>query len=568
MSLSQSFLDELRSRVTLSTLVGRSIKITKAGREFKGCCPFHNEKTPSFYVNDDKGFAHCFGCSWHGDVIKWLVDHDGLEFLEAVRLLADSAGMQMPDRSPEAAAHAARVDGLRPSLDAAQAFYAQQLVQAGAVREYLAARGVDDEMVALFGLGYAPRTKFTLRAAINGDVRSMLDAGLLVAVDDRAPVERFRDRLTIPVHDARGRVIGFGARVLGPFEPKYLNSPDSEIFDKGRVLFNLHRAAPLARSSAGGGHKRLVVVEGYLDVIALTQIGIGETVAPMGTALTDAQLALLWRVNPCPILLLDGDAAGQKAALRACGRALPHLAPYRSLSIAVLPSGVDPDDLARSGGRDGVEDVLAGAVGLADFVFNQLSVVSGDSPEEIAGVWQRLEDAARTIQDDETRAQYLGRWRARYDREISTVPVVGADLAVTSGTRSDDGDYLWPDAENESEARLISIVRRLLKLRDDRAAINDDIKDVLTMAKIAGFEPKVINAAVRMIEQDPSSREDFEAQLVVYRRALGIKGPMTEAMLPPPLDVRRAAQIGTGATKVNHALALIDGRKHGGKGAV
>lgn len=382
MSLSTQFLDEIRARTTLSALIGRSIKIEKAGREFKACCPFHVEKTPSFTISDDKQFFHCHGCHAHGDAIGWLTRHQGLDFIEAVRTLAEEAGLAMPERSPEAAKRAEWINGLRPVLDAAQALYASNLSAHPDVLNYLAGRGVTAELVAAFGLGFAPQAG-CLKGQ-NFGIKAALAAGLIGQSEPKegqqygATYERFRNRIMVPIHDARARMIGFGGRIFGPAQPnvgKYVNSPGSDIFDKGRTLFNLHRARPAAAAA-----KRALVVEGYMDVIALASVGIGEAVAPMGTALTPAQLELLWRMHHRPVLLFDGDAAGQNAAFRACETALPFVGPGKELAVAVLPAGddgklLDPDDLVQREGRDAVEAVIASAKGCHEFVADV--VISG-----------------------------------------------------------------------------------------------------------------------------------------------------------------------------------------------
>ncbi|MGI9360946.1 MAG: DNA primase [Parasphingorhabdus sp.] len=546
MSLSTAFLDELRTRNPLSGLVGQSVKLTKAGREHKGCCPFHSEKTASFTVNDDKQFYHCFGCGAHGDAFRWLTDHDGMAFMDAVRQLADAAGMQVPARSPEAAAAAARIDGLRPALEAAQGLYQSSLKEYEnvAALSYLTRRGVGLDMIEQFGIGYAPEARDHLKE-LGLSLRAALDSGLAWRNEDspngnRAHGERFRGRIMIPVHNARGQLIGFGGRKFadhasGP--AKYINSPDSEIFDKGRTLYNLHRAAPLARAKAGNTG-RLIVVEGYMDVIAMAAAGIGETVAPMGTALTREQIKLLWRVHVSPILLLDGDSAGQRAAIRACETALAMAGPTGTLRVAMLPDGCDPDDLLQEKGRDAVEAVLEMARPLSDFLFDavldeiQAQVGSPLPPEAVAAIWNRLEGLTESIEDDETRAQYQAVWLARFNREVSAVHSVVKDRALDVYTKAEDGDYVWPETEDESERKLIMIVARMLELREQRRELSQTIADVRSMAKAIGFDGKTLTACCVAIEMDPSSREDSEMLLALYRKVLGIKGPMDEALLP------------------------------------
>ena len=365
MPLSSQFLEELRDRTSLSGLIGASVVLKKHGNEHRACCPFHNEKTPSFYVNDDKGFYHCFGCGAHGDAIRWMTDRKGLGFIDAVKALAASAGLVVPAPSPDAARRETVVTDAAGVLDRAAGWYATRLRAEPRAYAQLEVRGVTEASIDRFGLGFAPGTPSVAMCGV--PPASLAAAGLMLAERDGFR-DRFARRIMIPIHDQRGRTIGFGGRAVSDRQDaKYINSAEGEHFDKGRTLYNLHRAAPAAREA-----RRLIVVEGYLDVIALDQVGIGEVVAPMGTAITEAQLVRAWRVHHCPTLLLDGDSAGVKAALRACERAMPAIGPGASLSIARLPAGVDPDDLARNGGRDAIEAVLADAMPLADFVFEQM----------------------------------------------------------------------------------------------------------------------------------------------------------------------------------------------------
>ncbi|ASY44997.1 DNA primase [Sphingobium xenophagum] len=411
MSLSTAFLDEIRARTSLSALIGKAVKLEHKGKEHKGCCPFHSEKTPSFTVNDDKEFYHCFGCGAHGDAISWLTIHEGMDFMDAVKQLAQAAGLDMPAQSLEQAARARRAAHVSDVLGEAADYFARSLEPAGAIMEALAARGVDDAAIARFGIGYAPARGSI--AAIGFAVDQLIAAGLIVEGDDGRR-DQFRNRIMVPIHDGRGRPIGFGGRAIGENLPKYLNSAQSDHFDKGRVLFNLHRAAPASRAA-----KRLILVEGYFDVIALDQAGISEAVAPMGTAITPEQLERAWRVHHCPVLLLDGDAAGRKAAERACVRALPLIGPGRSLKIAMLPEGSDPDDLVRACGRDAIDDLVEAALSLSSYIWSGV-LAAGDraTPEGRAAIWAELAGLAATVPHEETRAQYLAYWRRLFDEEF------------------------------------------------------------------------------------------------------------------------------------------------------
>ncbi|MBB3910445.1 DNA primase [Sphingomonas desiccabilis] len=418
MSLSPQFLDELRARTVLSALIGKSVKLQRAGREWRACCPFHNEKTPSFYVNDDKGFYHCFGCSAHGDAIRWMTDQQGLPFIDAVKELAQAAGLEVPAQDRRSAERAERAKGLHDAMEEASRWFTEQLhgLAGAEARAALERRGISAGTARSFGLGYSPDSRGKLKEALASFGDPMLvEAGLLIQVEDKAPYDRFRGRLMIPIRDARGRVIAFGGRVIGDGEPKYLNSPETPLFDKGRTLFNLDRAQAAARKAG-----RVIAVEGYMDVIALAQAGFGEAVAPLGTAMTEAQLERLWRMSDVPILCFDGDAAGQKAAIRAAHRALPLLGPGRSLSFVTLPQGQDPDDLVRSKGPGAFETLLREPEPLVERLWKQeLAAEPLTTPENRAGLKRRLGELARTIGDPMVRDEYLSEFRNRCDEAFA-----------------------------------------------------------------------------------------------------------------------------------------------------
>ncbi|URD61304.1 DNA primase [Sphingomonas sp. KRR8] len=416
MTLSPAFLDELRARTLLSAIIASQVKLTRAGREYKGCCPFHDEKTPSFYVNDEKAFYHCFGCGAHGDAIRFLTEQRGLPFMDAVKELADKVGMQVPAPDPRAQEKASRAATLHDVMAAAQLWFAEQLQkdEAGEARAYVKKRGFSSLTVQRFGIGFAPDGRTRLKAALKEQGEDKLvDCGLLIRPEkpNKEAYDRFRGRLMIPIRDARGRVIGFGGRIIGTGEPKYLNSPETVLFDKGRTLYNIDRASPASRQA-----NRIIVVEGYMDVIALDQAGIAESVAPNGTALTEAQLAILWRLDPAPILCFDGDAAGQMAAIRAALRALPHLAPERTLRFVALPAGQDPDDLIKAGGRAAIDAVLAEPEPLVDRLWrHEFDATPLSTPEERAGLKQRLLAHATAIGDRSLSQLYREEWLGRFD---------------------------------------------------------------------------------------------------------------------------------------------------------
>ena len=426
MTIPAAFLDELRARVGLAAVVGRRVKLTRSGREMKGCCPFHNEKSPSFFVNEDKGFYHCFGCGVHGDVIRFVVEQEGLSFRDAVASLALEAGLEMPVESAASREREVAQAGLHDVTAAAAAWFTEQLAGEGgrAARDYLVQRGIAPATAAAFGLGFAPDTRSRLRIALTSlGTPLLVETGLLIAPEDGGePYDRFRGRLMFPIRDPRGRVIGFGGRILGDGQPKYLNSPDTPLFDKGRTLYNLDRAGPVARKSA-----RLLVVEGYMDVIGLAQAGIADAVAPLGTALTEMQLQLLWRVVPEPILCFDGDAAGQRAGLRAALRALPLLEPGRSLRFATLPPGKDPDDLVREGGAGAIEALCSAAEPLVERLWrSETEGVDVATPERRAALLVALEAHAAAIAHPELKRLYRTELRDRFFDHYARKPRVAS----------------------------------------------------------------------------------------------------------------------------------------------
>ena len=413
MTLTPAWLDELRARTTLSAVISPSVKLIRAGREWKACCPFHNEKTPSFTVNDDKGFYHCFGCGAHGDAIRFLTDNRGMPFMDAVKELAAKAGLDVPAPDPKARERAERTATLTDVMADVAKWYAEQLqgIAGTDAREYLKRRGIDAATVQRFAIGLAPDNRSALKRGLErlGEDK-LVETGMLIQPEEGETYDRFRGRLMIPIRDARGRVIAFGGRILGDGEPKYLNSPDTPLFDKGRTLYNIDRASPASRAA-----KRLIVVEGYMDVIALDRAGISEVVAPNGTALTEAQLERMWRLDPSPILCFDGDTAGRKAAIRAALRALPHITPERTLRFVELPAGQDPDDVIRTGGKDAMESLLATPEPLdARLWRHELEAEPLITPEAWAALKQRLIAHASSIGHADLCRIYREDWLSRF----------------------------------------------------------------------------------------------------------------------------------------------------------
>jgi DNA primase len=412
MAFSPGFLDELRNRISLSGLIGRKVKLVRRGREFAGLCPFHHEKTPSFYVVEDKSFFHCFGCGAHGDVVGFVMRADNLDFVEAVEKLAGEAGLAVPQATPQERERAQRQKTLLEATEAAAAFYEARLwaPAGGRAREYLQARGLDPETIRRFRLGWAPDDRHALRRGLSADFPDalLIEAGLLrrEAVDGEA-FDYFRNRVMFPIGDRAGRVIAFGGRMLGDGQPKYLNSPDTPLFEKGRVLYGWSAARAGAGRDAEGGGPGAIVAEGYMDVIALHRAGFATAVAPLGTALTEFQLNELWRLAPEPILCFDGDTAGQRAAARALRRALPLLRPGQSLRFARLPSGEDPDSIIRTKGHADFDQILAAARPLSAMLWeNELAAKPLDTPERRADLERRLSEHIGEIADRTVQSEY------------------------------------------------------------------------------------------------------------------------------------------------------------------
>lgn len=408
MAFPPQFLDEIRNRVSLAELIGRRTKLVKKGREFSGLCPFHSEKSPSFTVNEEKGFYHCFGCGVHGDQIEFVMQTEGVAFPEAIERLADLAGLQMPIQHPEERQRQQKAATLHDVMELATEWFCAQLSgQIGAsARAYLERRQLPSRAVQEFRLGFAPNSRTALKEALLAREISedlMLEVGLIIKPDDGRPsYDRFRDRLMFPIGDRQGRVIAFGGRALGDAPAKYLNSPDTPLFHKGTVLYNVAKAR---RKAFDAGN--VVVAEGYMDVIALSTAGIEQAVAPLGTAITEDQLQILWKMAPEPIMCLDGDTAGWRAALRAAERALPLLKPGLSLRFALLPDGVDPDDLIRDQGVEAMRAVLQKALPLSELLWRkEFEERSVDTPEQKAAFETALYSLCEQVTDPVVRGYY------------------------------------------------------------------------------------------------------------------------------------------------------------------
>ena len=402
------FLDELRSKVSIVDVVGAKVKLVRKNREYTGLCPFHNEKTPSFTVNEAKGFYHCFGCGAHGDIIKFEMEANGPPFMDAVTKLANKAGLKVPKFNKENEEEAKHRSSWFEIMELAVGYFEKNLFlpDGAEALNYLTARGFDEDIIKKFRLGYAPDNN-GLRAYLsskNVSESDMIELGLAVLSEKNSKVyDFFRNRVMIPIIDKRNRTIGFGGRVMGKEEPKYLNSPETPIFNKRKILYNLNYARDKAYE-----HKRIIVCEGYMDVIAQSKYGFDYAVAPLGTALTEDQIQEAWKICPEPTLCFDGDSAGIRAAVRSVDRVLPILKPGYSLKYVFLPDKMDPDEFLKSKGAEEYEKAITSTMPLADLLWKKnLQSQPIDTPEQKAKFENNIYEEISKITDEKVRGYYL-----------------------------------------------------------------------------------------------------------------------------------------------------------------
>ncbi len=498
MRFDERFLDEIKSRLRLSDVIGKTVKLRRQGREFVGLSPFTKERSPSFFVNDDKGFFHDFSSGKHGDLISFLQETERLTFMEAVERLAGEAGVPLPAPDPQAAAEDKARAGLGEWLQLAAAWFEAELRRpvGRAAREYLTARGLPESEWTRFRIGFSPPARTALKdylIAKGARPMELAEAGLVITPEDgSASYDRFRDRILFPITDGRGRVISFGGRAMDPqARAKYLNGPDSPLFDKGRILFGLPEARRLLQ--AGGADAALVVVEGYMDVIACQRAGVAA-VAAMGTSLTETQMELLWRLHSEPTLCFDGDRAGMQAASRAIDRALPLLRAGRSFRFAIVTGGKDPDDVLREQGPAALRAQLGETTPFVDALFaRERDATTLDTPERRAGLKQRLRERARSIADADLAGAYQGALQQRFDQLFAPArPAAG--LGFQTPFRRQNGRWrensppapTFPTPEGRAAARRLAgqisplaaaLARRVLA---DPGVIDDYLEAVQT----------------------------------------------------------------------------------------
>lgn len=412
----QKFLDELRSRVSIAEVIGEKVKLQKRGREYTGLCPFHQEKTPSFTINESKGFYHCFGCGAHGDAIKFLMDKDGLPYIEAVKKLAARVGLTLPAFSKESQEAAQKRKSLYEIMELAAAFFEKNLympIGAQGLAYLRNKRGFTDENIKRFRLGYAPNNKGlkAFLASKNVSEQDMADLGLITIPEDttRTPNDFFRDRVMIPIMDKQNNIVAFGGRILDDGQPKYLNSPETPIFNKRRILYNMNNAREPAYNQ-----KRLIICEGYMDVMALDCFGFGYAVAPLGTALTEEQIMEAWKVCNTPTLCFDGDSAGIRAAIRSVDRVLPNLRAGYSVNYIFLKKAKDPDELLHKFGAEAFEHYLSRAKPLVDILWHKCKMnKEAQTPEQKALIEKEVFDEVAKIKDNQIRNYYMQEMKKR-----------------------------------------------------------------------------------------------------------------------------------------------------------
>ena len=532
MAFPPGFLDEIRDRVSIASVIGRKLswdqrKSNPAKGDYWACCPFHQEKTSSFHVEDRKGFYYCFGCQAKGDAITFMKEAENLSFLEAVEALAGEAGLTMPDRDPRADAREARRKSLVDVMEQAAQFFRLQLraAKGAEARGYLDKRGLKAETIERFEIGYAPDTRSALREHLTGkgvEIKQLDEAGLVIVPDDGGqPFDRFRGRIMFPIRDARGRCIAFGGRAMNPdARAKYLNSPETALFDKGRSLYN-HGPAREAAGKTGA----LIVAEGYMDVIALAQAGFNHAVAPLGTAVTEDQLSLLWRIADEPVIALDGDKAGVRAAMKVMDLALPRLTPGQSLRFAIMPEGRDPDDLIKAEGPKAMQAALDAALPMVELLWRRETEGQVfDSPERRSALDARLRKALGRIEDQNLRAHYGQAIKERRAKLFAPAQISrpargdfrgrkpwgapeGASAMVKASPLARGGD-----ARGEARGREAAMLLALLthpRVAEAKLAILEDLE--FLAQDLDDLRQALISAVIRLDGTAPTSSDLIDA---------------------------------------------------------
>ena len=596
MRFDDRFLDEIKSRVRLSDVIGKTVKLKRQGREYAGLSPFTKEKTPSFFVNDDKGFYHCFSSGKHGDLISFLQETERLSFVEAVERLAGEAGLPLPEPDARSAEQEKKRQGLGEWLElAAQWFEAELRRPVGkAAREYLIRRGLPEAEWARFRLGFSPSGRTALKdylVAKGAKPGELVEAGLLIAPEEGgAPYDRFRDRIIFPIADARGRIVSFGGRAMDPqARAKYLNGPETSVFHKGGLVYGLPEARKLLH--AGGDDSPLVVVEGYMDVIACHRANIAA-VAPMGTALGEDQMEVLWRLHPEPTLCFDGDNAGMRAAARAIERALPLLKPGKSFRFAIVSGGKDPDDVLREQGAGALRAQLTATTPFVDALFTKERELEPlDTPEHRAGLKQRLRQAANAIADKDLAQAYRDELLHRYDQLFSSSrPQRSGEPGPRRGLRRPLGpgsrwrasgmtdDWSPPTPEGRAGARRLSgdiepVAAAVAKgALEDPPRLDDHLEELEAHGfgdpMLAGLAKEIIRLRLDADHLDPDAltrhlRERGLSELLtaIDRAAPKAKAPFLQDGVPPAVARAQWAHAFAVLTRLSSLERALDTAK-------
>jgi DNA primase len=539
MAFPPGFLDEVRARISLSDVVGRKVALKRrSGSEYAGLCPFHNEKTPSFTVNDKKGFFYCFGCHEKGDVVGFVMKTEGLSFPESVEKLAREAGMEVPRATPQERERAERASTLQDVVEQAARWFQKQLrLPVGRHGlDYLRGRGLADRTIDDFRLGFAPDSRDGLLSALKREgvpVEKLVEAGLVIQPEERGrePYDRFRGRVMFTINDRRGRAIAFGGRVMGTGEPKYLNSPETPLFHKGANLYCLDRAREAAAKD-----QPVIVAEGYMDVIALHGGGFTGAVAPLGTALTEGQLGEMWKLADEPYLCFDGDNAGRRAAQRAADRALPLLKPGKSLRFIALPAGEDPDSLIRARGPDAIRRVLEQARPLADVIWDlETDGKPADTPERRASIKSAMLDRIGAIADVTVRDYYRTEMNDRLYKAYRPPRSAGGQRGNRRPFRPGPGPWPEPAPFAAGTAARLS-GNDLDSSREERALLGALIERPTLLHAVAGDLYKLGIANVELHRLEDALQE------FIREAPAGVEPAAEEAIGEGPLEERLLAQ--------------------------
>ena len=565
MRFDDRFLEEIKSRVRLSDVIGKTVKLKRQGREYVGLSPFTKERSPSFFVNDDKGFFHDFSSGKHGDLISFLQETERLTFMEAVERLAAEAGIPLPAPDPQAAEQEKKRQGLSDWVELAAQWFEGELHRPGgkAARDYLTRRGLPEQEWKRFRIGFSPQSRTALKDYLitkGARPAELIDAGLLIAPEDGgAPFDRFRDRIIFPIADARGRIVSFGGRAMDPeARAKYLNGPETSLFSKGRLLYGLPEARKLLHAA---NDEQLVVVEGYMDAIACQRANI-PAVAPLGTALTEDQMEVLWRLHPEPTLCFDGDGAGMRAASRAIDRALPLLKPGKSFRFAIVTGGKDPDDVLREQGPNALKAQLAETTPFVDALFTrERDLEPLETPERRAGLKARLRERAGTIADKDLAQAYrddlLGRLDALFGRPGAggETPQRAPRRPFTPGGRGRRGEAMhfdaFPTPEGKAGARQLAVALDPTAAALAKGALEDPhrLDDHFEQLERSGFgDPGLSELAKEIIRLRLDADHLDSGALARHLRERGFAGLLTD------ID-RAAAKAGAPFLKQDVTLA-------------